>query len=37
MKICCENQNFVTIGQNFQEFHMKIYVNFIVAGDINSP
>jgi len=37
IKICCKNRNLVAIGQNYQELHMKIYVHFIVASDINSP
>jgi hypothetical protein len=37
IKLCCENWKFVTIGKNYQELHMKIYVHFIIAGDINSP
>jgi len=37
IKICCENRNLVTIGPNYQELHMKIYVHFIVTDDINSP
>jgi len=37
MKDCLENTGFVKIGQKYWAVYLKMYVGFVVAGDVKPP